>query len=389
MLRGERIIGMAESLSIPNLLSLLQVDRQHEAMILAEEAERISRSRAGLNSAITALALANSAVEIIAKDISDLRGAALLYRAYVRTGLHDDNQYDEAVRDCNRAVRHYCSVPHNRALGLVIRALIRLETGCEDRFERSLADLLKAKVVLETMLQESRLHNQHDEVAFYEHLQAKTMRQVAHVRAQLDPDSLADDGGRVQPTDEPRTMSGGARTLVASEAAEHLEHREFSHRFPIPLPLDLPRSESVGLRIYPPSAGTLPAQVEISHLIIGRRRFDVEPVEGAGALRLRTRQSYQAIPLKGQNNNQYALIRRQDRPDKDQQYVVVDDPVRHETWIDEARFLPPFRQIHIIGANRKWDLSATAGTAINIHIIGDIPPRIIGVVEAILTPYDS
>lgn len=380
---------MAESLSIPDLLSLLQVDRQHEAMILAEEAERISRARAGKNSAITALDLANSAIEIIAKDISDLRGAALLYRAYVRAGLHDDNQYDEAVRDCNRAVRHYCNVPHNRALGLTIRALIRLETSCEDRLERSLADLLKARIVLETMLQESRLHNQHDEVAFYEHLLAKTIRQVAHIRAQLDPDSLADDTGRVQSTDEPGTASKSARILVASEAAEQLARREFTHRFPIPLPLDLPRSESVGLRIYPPSLSTLPAQVEISHLIIGRRRFDVESVEGGGALRLRTHQSYQAVPLKGHNNNQYALIRRQDRPDKDQQYVVVDDPVQQEAWIDEARFLPPFRQIHIIGANRKWDLSATADIAVDIHISDAIPPRIIGVVEAILTPYDS
>ena len=354
---------MPDHLSIANLLGQLIVDRQQAAIRLVEQAGRMSQRRFSADHLCSAIALATSAVDV-AKDRVDLRGVALIYRSYARLTTHQFDEYEEAILDCNRAIRDFATVRHNRILALTIRALIELEIDEEESQARALTYYEQVIEELDTLVKDLREHHQLELTAFYQVLRDSVASNVEDILTQLMQQS--------------------------SPAASFKTVQDlFSHRLPIVLPL-WPLYESVGLEHKPITTESTPDQIEIDHLKIRRRRYAIEPIEAAaanhGLIQLRTHHSYLAIPLKSNTNGQFILVRRQDHPDREWQFVVVNDSNRHEALIDKAKFFLEHNRIRVIGSDRQWNIMLDKGSSDQLHVIGDSSCQIIGVVEALLTP---
>jgi hypothetical protein len=165
---------MPDYLSVPHLLGQLDVDRQHEAIQLAERAEQILRAQRN-GTVQDALQIANNAVAV-AQDRVQLRGATLLYRSYLCLSMPERIECGEATRDCNRAIRDFACARHNHALALIIHALIDLEIDGEAGQSSALGYLVRAKEDLQTLIatpyEQSRLFS----VAQYKELYDQVAR---------------------------------------------------------------------------------------------------------------------------------------------------------------------------------------------------------------------
>ena len=159
---------MADVLSIPNLLSLLEVDRQAEVIKLCTEVEGLRRRRRYPE----AIQIAERAIQLARSDFK-LMGTALLYASCARLNSKLPGQDRQAARDCGHAVRLLDLEPLNYAVAKIIRA--QIEAKIVDA-QAALQYYLQAATALEKVIREARERNRGVEANRYLELQSKVLR---------------------------------------------------------------------------------------------------------------------------------------------------------------------------------------------------------------------
>ena len=373
-----------DELSIPNLLSLLQVDRSGDMMKLCIEAEGLRRQRHYKD----AIELTQNAVELAQYD-SALVGVSLLYSSCARATSSQPYEEEIAVRECNRAIRALNLLPYNLAIAHMLRAQIELwhhTAGCQasalvsfDRARKTLQNLMTEGKKYGYLEQAERCQNLFDRVTERSTEVAEALARRTVVRATSTPPAA--------PPPKTSTPRAAPPPPTSDTPSEFPRGTKPPIKLPIPTRLVWPLPEpKIGLELLPLVAGTAPDFVEVNQVSINHQLYQVEPVEYAvssgGLVPIRTRQPYLVIPLKDDANGRYALVRQDARLDQPRQYIAIDDPVKRETWIDESESTTPYNRIHIIGAERDWIVHDE--TELAPYNVNDL--HIIGSVEAILKP---
>jgi tetratricopeptide (TPR) repeat protein len=367
---------MSEQLAIANLLSLLQIDPHDNALQLCRDADSLRRRRRYAE----AIDLAKQAVRMSRQNYAEM-GVALLYLGSIRASAHRSADDTQAVRDCERAVRTLSIHPHNRVIAQIIRGQIELEID-EARQAAALVNFDQAYQSLEKLILTTREYNQKKYLPTYRSLETALMNRIGQLSTALGvvaPIEVADKEAIDQSTplpieiDQPTVQTRPGQATPAPI------------RLPVPTKLIWPISEPASIEMVTPIGGALLDAIEINELEIEGRHYKVNPIVpvsgSGGSLRLQHGMRYVTFQIDGAND-QRVLVRSQNRLDQKRQFVVVTDPSQRAAWIDDAESTAPFKAVHIIGAERKWNLRDGS----ELTPLPENELRIIGVVEAILTP---
>jgi hypothetical protein len=361
---------MPDDLSISNLLSLLQVDRQHAAIKLCTQAEGLRRRRHYAE----AIRVADSAAQMAHNDYS-LIGITLLYLSHMRLASHVPHEEALAIRDCDRAIRSLSVTPFNQAIANLIRAQIEVRHP-NDEHRSILVYLDRADKILERLIKTEREHHRLNQLDFYKELRQNIAKKIDEVSSKLVEVPLI-----VIPPKIGMPAAPPSRAPIGPPPA-HAAPPPF--RLPIPTRLVWPVPQpAINLELHPIAGGVVP-DVDITQMIIQHRPYRVEPLDMAAVapspFHLQARASYTVVPLFDNTQGQAVLVRQQPRLERDRQLVALYDPVTRAAWIDEAESTAPYTRVHIIGIGRDW----VEDPAVDPIILGN--PRIIGIVEALLTP---
>lgn len=417
---------MADKLSLPNLLSLLDVnwkDNADSIKQLCTEAEALRRR----HQFEKAVEVAKYAVRL-AYDAHDhiLYGTALLYLSLARLSRNHPDEMKQAIRDCERAMTAFGFEPHNHAIAQIFRAQIDLHMENQ-------ADQIKAKEKwhhaafvhfrrsaekLHQLVDHWRARGNSRKVQYYEDLNNAVARTISELSNALVHVDLAPATPKQRCN--PKTKAD-AQPLVSAPVAAR-EPTRSSRGLPpsgLPIPTELvwPVPDPIGLEVvsmgnplatvdqvvngFKPNASAFD-YIEASTLSIGGRQYAIHPVNSAfsakTSLKLRCGEKY--IPFKvvgGRektgHDDMYVLVRCRAHPDQAGDIVVMMDRDKGRVWIPkDGSESGPYSDsdIKIIGGvsntgvrnqgNRQWNVySATDG---------DKQPRIIGIVEATLTPIE-
>jgi hypothetical protein len=372
---------MSEHLSIANLLSLLEIDRQDDALRLCAEADSLRRRRRYA----AAIEVAERAAHMT-RNHYDRLGVALLYLSSIRASAHQAGQAEQAQRDSERAVRALSTQPHNHVIAQMIRGQIELEIDADANREAALDEFGAAHHSLQELILDSREHNRTQHTALYRSLEKSLTVQIEHLSAAL---------AEVEPIEvAPKQTSADQSTPVPAFADQATIPTRPGQATPPPIKLAVPTkliwpsTELPSIEVVATVGGAPLDSMGISELSIGGRAYKVHPIvpvsSSSGSLRLQHGQQYVTLQIEGAND-QRVLIRRQERPDQRRQFIVVADSSKHQAWIDDAESIMPFKVVHIIGAEREWNIRDGSDTS----LINENELRIIGIVEAILTPAES
>ena len=145
---------MADELSIPDLLGRLQVDRNHAAIQLSQEADRLCR----LRQYKPAIDVAEGATQLVHTD-PWLLGDALLYLSYARLCSDLPKQVRQATRDCDRAIRALGLSKYNCAIANLIRGQMDLQIHGVTGRASALRYFQRASDVLEKLRVEENQYN--------------------------------------------------------------------------------------------------------------------------------------------------------------------------------------------------------------------------------------
>jgi hypothetical protein len=386
---------MADKLSLPNLLSLLQFDSQDDDIIrnlceMAEELRRCRRYDEAIETAENAVHLAH----IMPNSNYSLRGVTLLYLAAARlsSGLHD--QHLQAIRDSDRAITSFSREPHNRAVAEIMRAQAELYQKEDDSEHRRHA-LIHLQRAVQTLLELStdwRVPSdlKQDEAELLSAVYHRISELVAlHNKA---PETTVVPGQSNQPATEPSSAP---------------------IKLAIPTQLVWPVSDSIGLGLVPAYGlfGTDPNRdsfepgktgldyIQVSRISINGRPYAIHPIHspsgGHSGLCLRLGQQYLTFRIQGNaeetsHPDEYILVRRQDLPDPTGQQVVLTDPLHKRVWI-ASELVPP----RIFGGAGDEQAKSQDKRVWKVMDSSEDYPysaeevRVIGVIEAILTPIAS
>lgn len=390
---------MSDQLSISNLLSLLQVDHNSQAIQLAVDSGRLVRQRCYDE----AMKTAESAVRLAQYDYT-LHGVTLLYQSHARLASHQPRYEQLAVRDCDRAVRNLSLTPFNQAIAQLIRGQVELQCKDHDCQAAALPYFNKAAMLLQKLAQNEHERNHVQQAEYCRQLHTLVSKQIAELSLEITTvpriEIAEKQEAPVPPATPfvppisveqpvPRQADQPVPTAHAETASEQLVPDTPPLRaVPRRVRLVWPAPEPIGMEFAPITGMAAPDYVEVSQIAIHDQPYRIEPitptVSNRSAFRLRAHQPYLVVPLHDQNYGHYALVRPQPRPEQSHQFIAVDDPATHDTWIDEAEFTEPYTRIHIVGADREWMIHD--GTETDPYQPDEL--RIIGIVEAILTLID-
>lgn len=372
---------MPDYLSISNLLGLLQIDHNNDAIKLAFEAERLRRRHFYAE----AIKAAEAAAQMAHRDYG-LLGVTLLYLSNARVALHVPDEGQQAIRDCDRAIRSLGQTPFNQAIAHVIRSQIESQLETSD-CQSGLVYLERAKKILQRSMNDELEHNHREQYQKFKNLHDSVSNQIAELSSRL---------AKV----EPRTIAAQHGTLIQSarripSASEHSAPTPPQGTLP---PINLPILTRVvwpvpelaaGFELVPHANRLAPDYFEVNHLSIDEQLYRIEPVApvtvNTDKFRVHTKQPYLIVPLLDASHGQFAIVRRTNRPDQPRQYVIVDDRSKRGAWVDEAESDDSYTHIHIIGDGRKWIIQEDA----ELDPISLGEPHIIGIVEAILVRVSS
>jgi tetratricopeptide (TPR) repeat protein len=346
---------MSMSLSISNLLSLLHVDRQDEVIKLCLDAESLRRRRHYPQAA----AAVQKAIAAANRNFA-LLGIALLYSSWIRLAQRSPQTEQQARRECNRAIRNLSLDAHNQIVARLVGAQLELEIG---QIDEALTHFYQAGKILQKLQLDARERGQSELLKEYSELDKAVTAQI---------EAISQAATEVPPVAIPEKTA-------AEPARIQLD---------IPTRLVWPEANPIGLEFASISGGIAPEYIEISQLPINGRTFAVQPIgafaDDANALRVQRGQKYLALQVEGRSD-QYVLVRRQDRPDQDQQLVAVVNQAQRGAWVDESHSEQPYDHVHIIGAEREWTINdgseSTSYAEAELHIIG--------VVEALLSAVEA
>jgi hypothetical protein len=385
---------MADELSLPNLLSLLQVEPQNSVVQqLCDEAETLRRRRFY----DSAIAKAENAEQLARGEDYNQQGVALLYLSLARwsSGLQD--QQDRAALDCDRAITSFALEPHNRAVAAIMRAQIELIANGNDpdRKIRALRYYQRAAHLLDELKTDWRVPN---------HL------------IQVESDLLTAVNTKIA---ELATLNDSPKTLIQSapyeqqrvetpptSAASTLETPSIN--LPVPTYLVWPTLDSPGLQMRV-TAVSMPEVsldqsgfvdkmklegLQINQISINGEQYIVCPIisppNPCNPVWLRVGCRYFAFRMQDDQTNRYVLVRLQNQSDQVDQKVAVTAPAQKRVWIDKESNLP-----RILGSEDVSQAEDKQGREFHIADGSEGPPfrrediRIIGVAEAVLQPSKS
>jgi hypothetical protein len=333
-----------------------------------------------------AISTAESAANIVQDDYS-LLGVTLLYTTYARLSSHLPREEAKAIRDCDRAIRLLSLTPFNHAIAYTIRAQIELRHKTRGERRTALIYLDRADKVLQQLITTERESNRLDRIELFIKLRQQ-IDDISQKIVDVQPVVPTTPRGEPEPSEpeefEPPTSTSMPENPSPTKTKSGSSTQEKEPvRLPVPTKLVWPVPDSsAGFQLLPLAADLAPDDMEATHLTIDEQLYRIDPVspdvDKPSRFRLRLRQQYLLMKLLDSQHAHYAIVRSQDRPDRPRQFVVVDDAVHHAAWIDEAEFVAPYNHIHIIGGDQKISLAKPTRPYL-------IQPRIIGVVEALLT----
>jgi hypothetical protein len=374
-----------EEFSIPDLLSLLQVDNRNAAIKMAMESERLCR-RHRYEEAITA---AQNAVHISGHK-SELQGIALLYLSAARFLTAMPDECEKSIRDCTRAIRVLSTHTHNRAIAQIVRAKYEIESDGTRNKVSAVEHLDIAAKMLQGLITDSHEYQRGDRAKLYQDLLEFVESKAGQLHSSLTEIDLADRMPSTQQT--PSTSVSDkqeeviepiqSQEIPSPQAASQSQQDKIESKLPIPTRLLWPTPSPTRVELFPPGIGTALDYIDASRLSVDGQPYFLEPIapvsDSEKSVRLYAGKQYLAYQVEG-SPNQRVLVRNQDRPDQRQQFVVVADPVESRVWIDNAESDPLFTNIHILGIRRTWSEKPDI----------EVEPHIIGVVEAIMTKANS
>jgi hypothetical protein len=358
-----------EEFFIPDLLSLLQLDRTHTAIQLALEADRLCR----LRQYKPAIDVAESATRLVPTD-PWLLGQTLLYLSYARLCSDLPEQVRQARRDCDRAIRALGLSTYNYAVANLIRGQMELHIDGVAGRSNALRFFQRASEVLNRLRAEENLYNRVTLATRCIELKLQADRQIkylAHKLAEPAPVKVPPKQ-RPQPQSEPEIPV----SVPLEESVEvPLRDRLILQRLVWP-----PTEPPLVIDAPPGTTGLMPDFLGIRRLSVKSRVYEVKPLAGDDPVQLRPRQNYWITPLEGAAQGELALVREQVRPDQARQFVVISEAATQRVWIDLAEATEDLTRIHVLGAEREW----TVSDYLDLN-----EPRLIGIVEAILVPVDD
>jgi hypothetical protein len=363
--------------SIPDLLSLLQVDHQNAAIRMAVESARLCRRHRYEE----AIATANNAATV-AGHKAELRGIALLYLSAARFATTMPDEQEKSARDCTRAIRAFSIHAHNRAIAQIVRAKFELETDGKENQVSALKHLNAAAKTLQALITDSREHQRTAKAALYQNLLHFVDNRTERLYVSLSELETIERAIYTRPIPaspvppkQPVIKQIQQIEVPPQQIANQSQYERLQSKLPMPTRLLWPTPSPTKVELLPMSDDAGLDYIDASGLSIDGQTFSLAPISGHGnAVRLYAGKQYLAYQVEG-DPDQRVLVRSQDQPDQVRQFVVVADPAESRLWIDDAESNPPFTSIHILGINRSWS------TDNNV----DMKPHIIGVVEAIMT----
>ena len=366
---------MPEEFSIPELLSLLQIDRNHNAIQLSLEADRLCR----LRQYKPAIDVADSATRLVPTD-PWLLGQTLLYLSYARLCSNLPEQVFQAKRDCDRAIRALGLSTYNYAIANLIRGQMELDAYGVTGRATALRYFQRASDVLDKLRNEETQYNRNERAKRCSELKDQADRQVTQLMQKM----TAAPKVRIPPKQRPPEPTAPPQPSMPEEP-EPIPQKE-----PAKLPLGdtlisqrliwPPQEPPLVIDAPPGMTGLMPDFLGIRQLSVRNRVYDVKPLIGDDPVQLRPRQNYWVASVEGAEHGELVLVREQVRPDQAEQFVAVSEPTQRRVWIDKAEATENFTHVHVLGAERQWDVS---------EYLDLNEPRLIGIVEAILFPADD
>jgi hypothetical protein len=347
---------------------MLQIDRNHTAIQLSLEADRLCR----LRQYQPAIDVAASATQLVRTD-PWLLGETLLYLSYARLCSDLPEQITQAARDCDRAIRALGLSTYNYAIANLIRGQMDLQINGVTGRSNALRYFQRASEVLE---------KQRSEESQYNRVTLATRCSELKVRADQQIKQLA----------QKMTASQAVKIPPKQRSSEPQPKPAQAEPLPYEVPVKIPRGDGLISKrlVWPPQepplifdsppaiSGALLDFLGIRQLSLRNRVYDVLPLVGDEPVHLRPRQNYWIVPIEGAPRGELALVREQVRPDQAEQFIAVGEPTQQRVWIDKAEFSEGL--IHILGAERTWQIRD------NVDRLDISEPHLIGIVEAILMP---
>ena len=369
----------SDEITIPAMLGRLQINARHRGIQLARESDRLRRMRR-YDEAVTVAAQAAE----LAKFDYQWQGVILLYYSYALLVSRRPDTEQRALRECDRAIRDLSQSPFNQAIANVIRALLELERLDGIDLTRALYHFKQGAHLLGKVARFAQDQNRRADAERYRQLQQAVDARATQVLQQITTPAAID----IAPKQDAEVPIEPARITAAAQPESAPPDRgQMGVRPTIPLPLPWPIPEPIitfQLTDEPNLSGL--DLFESRYVSIENQRFLIEPViienVVAGSWSLKSRQPYAIVPLPQSSAGQYAIVRKQVRPDRSRQFVIVGDPGAGRAWLDLAESDEPFDRVHLVGEDRRWHISSEE----------DIPPRVLGqepyiygIVEALLT----
>lgn len=369
----------SDEITIPAMLGRLQINARHRGIQLARESDRLRRMRR-YDEAVTVAAHAAE----LAKFDYQWQGVILLYYSYALLVSRRLDTEQRALRECDRAIRDLSQSPFNQAIAHVIRALLELERLDGIDLTRALYHFKQGAHLLGKVARSAQDQNRRADADRYRQLQQAVDARATQVLKQITTPAAIDIAPK---QDEEVPVEPERVTAAAQPDSAPPDRGQIGVRPTIPLPLSWPIPEPIitfQLTDDPALSGL--DHFESRYLSIENQRYRIEPVIIDGGVTLpwslKSRQPYAIVPLPQSSAGQYAVVRRQVRPDRSRQFVIVGDPGAGRAWLDLAESDEPFDRVHLVGEDRRWRISSEE----------DIPPRVLGqepyiygIVEALLT----
>lgn len=367
---------MAESLSIPNLLGLLQVDPRHRGIQLARESDRLRRMQR-YDEAVT---VAQHAAQLARFDYR-WQGVILLYHSYALLLSHRPLSEEQAIRECDRAIRGLSQAPFNQAIAHIIRALIELERSNSADLTRALEHFKQGAHLLGKAARAAQDYNDPQKVALYRELQRATETWVWQLLRQItQPADIKVAAKQDAPAAAPPEPEPEPAQPMAPE-----EQPAAPAQIDLPIHIIWPPPEPLSFEVASLGGLAAPELIAANELLIRGKRYRVDPIPAAGSsVSLQTNQPYLILPLQDPRLGQYVLVRQQSRPSAQRQWLALEDTVSQEAIIVETETDDQYQVMHIVGSDRTW--AWHDGSSTDPYEPGSL--IIIGAVEALLIPLD-
>jgi hypothetical protein len=325
-----------DELSIPHLLRKLEVDPQNDAIKLCFEADNLCR-RHYFDKAVEAAQHA----EHIAHEVfdSELQAETLLYLSAMYAARHSsDDDFRDAIRSCERAIRALSQNQTNFVIAQLIQAQIELQFEKKDE---ALIHLYRAAQTLQKSIAFSRERRQLQQIGLYESLQTAANAAIVQIYGSF----IEVQARSIAP--KKRRRSGEIRAAPPNgqfiEPPIHLGPELLPFDFPIqldwPTSLELsPKNMSMTSQaaLLPNYNADTIDYIELIEISINKKTFAIEPlytIPGSDnrAFRMYRDKEYVPVHVKSEEGkaelvDSYLLVQKQARPDHQRGVVAIENP---------------------------------------------------------------